>query len=232
MEIAKTDALIRGYVSQANKPFFFRAPGGNFFRRDMPEEVKSLDEINKDLSKYIGPFFWDVSGDVENVCLKENAEKCGDYYMAQIRRKGRSHGIIILAHDIHEKTRTMLLGDGKYPGIISLMKREGFKFVHLDKYPAALSKFGNVPKNEFGEVAFKADQVAEKTYSFNVKVKGAARIEVFIDRLQQPLFTGSGSTIQSKRAITSGGERIFTIKGFDASNKQIAQGSRSIDLPY
>jgi hypothetical protein len=232
MEIAKTDALIRGYVSQANKPFFFRAPGGNFFRRDMPEEVKSLDEINKDLSKYIGPFFWDVSGDVENVCLKENAEKCGDYYMAQIRRKGRSHGIIILAHDIHEKTRTMLLGDGKYPGIISQMKREGFKFVHLDKYPAALSKFGNVPKNEFGEVAFKADQVAEKTYSFNVKVKGAARIEVFIDRLQQPLFTGSGSTIQSKRAITSGGERIFTIKGFDASNKQIAQGSRSIDLPY
>ncbi|MBM3381166.1 MAG: polysaccharide deacetylase family protein [Betaproteobacteria bacterium] len=232
MEITKTDALIRGYVTQANKPFFFRAPGGNFFRRDVPEEVKSLNEINKDLSKYIGPFFWDVSGDVEPVCLKESAEKCGDYYMGQIRRKGRSHGLIILAHDIHEKTRTMLLGDGKYPGIIAQMKREGFKFVHLDKYPAALSKFGNVPRNEFGEISFKANRVADKTYNFDVKVKGASKIEVFIDRLQQPLFSGAGNTLQSKQAITTGGQRIFVIKGFDASKKQIAQGSRSIDLPY
>jgi peptidoglycan/xylan/chitin deacetylase (PgdA/CDA1 family) len=232
MEIAKTDALIRGYVTQANKPFFFRAPGGNFFRRDVAEEVKSLTEINKDLSKYIGPFFWDVSGDVEGVCLKETAEKCGGYYMEQIRRKGRSHGIIVLAHDIHEKTRTMLLGDGKYPGIIAQMKREGFKFVHLDKYPAALSKFGNVPRNEFGEVTFKTNRVAEKTYNFEVKVKGASRIEVFIDRLQQPLFSGTGSTLQGKRVITTGGQRIFMVKGFDSTNKQIAQGSRSVDLPF
>ena len=232
MEIQKTDDLISGYVNRANKPFFFRAPGGNFFRRDLPEEVKSLAEVNKNLNKYIGPFFWDVSGDVEPVCLKTTAQKCGDYYMSQIRSKGRAHGLIILAHDIHEKTRVMLLGDEKYPGIIAQMKTEGFKFVHMDKYPSALSKFGSVPSNEFGEVQFKANRTAEKTYKFEVKVKNAARVEVFIDRLAKPLFSGAGSSLESKQNISTGGHRNFLVKGYDSSNRQVAQGSRFIDIPY
>lgn len=232
MEIQKTDDLISGFVTRANKPFFFRAPGGNFFRRDVPEEVKSLQEINKNLSKYIGPFFWDVSGDVEPVCLKATAEKCGEHYMAQIRSKGRAHGIIILAHDIHEKTRTMLLGDGKYPGIIAQMKNEGFKFVHMDKYPAALGKFGTVPANEFGEVKFNAERVDSKTYRFKINVRGASRIEVFIDRLAKPLFSGTGTALESRQVISTGGQRIFLVKGFDGSNRQIAQGNRAVNIPY
>ena len=232
MEIQKTDELIAGYVARANKPFFFRAPGGNFFRRDVPEEVKSLSDINKNLSKYIGPFFWDVSGDVEPVCLNSSAQKCGDYYMSQIRSKGRSHGIIILAHDIHEKTRMMLLGDSRYPGIIAQMKSEGFKFVHMDKYPNALGKFGSVPSNEFGEVRFSAQRVEGKVYNFKINVKGATRIEVYIDRLAKPLFSGSGSSVESRQSISTGGQRVFLVKGFDSTQKQIAQGNRSIDIPY
>ncbi|MEY4065074.1 MAG: hypothetical protein RIR26_1282, partial [Pseudomonadota bacterium] len=231
MEIKKTDDLIAGYVNGNNKPFFFRAPGGNFFRREEPEEVKSLEEINKTLGKYIGPFFWDVSGDVEPVCLSITAQKCGEHYMSQIRAKGRNHGIIILAHDIHDKTRKMLLGEGNYSGIIAQMKNEGFKFVHLDKYPAALAKFGNVPTNEFGDVKFEANRSGEKTYNFSASVTGASRMEVFIDRLPRPLFSGAGSSISSTQTISTGGQRVFLIKGYDSSDRLMAQGSRSVDIP-
>jgi peptidoglycan/xylan/chitin deacetylase (PgdA/CDA1 family) len=231
MEIQKTDNLIAGYVTDSKKPFFFRAPGGNFFRRDVPEEVNSLNEINKTLSKYIGPFFWDVSGDVEPVCEKKTPEQCGDYYMAQVRAKGRSHGIIILAHDIHEKTRQMLLGKGTYPGIIAQMKNEGYKFVHMDKYPDVLAKFGPVAANEFGDVAFKFRKDADKTFVLEAAAKNAARVEVFIDRLQKPLFSGDGSKISSRQIISTVGERIFQIKGYDSQNKLIALGNRMVDLP-
>ena len=230
MEIKRTDDLIAKYVNANNKPFFFRAPGGNFFRREMPDEVKSLNEVNKRLGKYIGPFFWDVSGDVEGVCLSTTAQKCGDHYMNQIRSKGRSHGLIILAHDIHEKTRTMLLGNDKYPGIIALMKNEGFKFVHLDKDPAALSRFGNVPSNEYGEVRLSAKKSFDRVYSFVVMVKGASFIEVFVDKLSSPLFSGKGSSIASQQIFSSLGQRNFTIKGFDHTGRQIAQGNRSINI--
>lgn len=231
MEIQKTDNLIAGYVNKSQKPFFFRAPGGNFFRRDVPDEVKSLEEINKTMSKYIGPFFWDVSGDVEPVCEKLTAEKCGDYYMAQIRSKGPSRGLIVLAHDIHEKTRQMLLGSGTYPGIIAQMKKEGFKFVHLDKYPAALAKFGPVPRNEFGEVGLKASQKEGRVFTFDVSAKNAVRIEVYIDRLEKALFAGQGSKITSNQVISKGGPRVFQIKGYDSQNKLIALGSRVVQLP-
>lgn len=230
MEIKRTDDLIAKYVNGANKPFFFRAPGGNFFRREVPEEVKSLSEVNKSLGKYIGPFFWDVSGDVEAVCLRTTAQKCGDHYMEQIRARGRSHGLIILAHDIHEKTRTMLLGNANYPGIIALMKQEGFKFVHLDKNPTALSRFGNVPSNEYGEVKLSAQKSDERVFSFSVSVKGASFIDVFVDKLSKPLFSGKGSSIASQQVFSSLGQRTFTIKGYDQSGRQIAQGSRSINL--
>jgi peptidoglycan/xylan/chitin deacetylase (PgdA/CDA1 family) len=231
MEIKKTDDLIAGYVQKANKPFFFRAPGGNFFRREEPEEVKSLDEVNKTLGKYIGPFFWDVSGDVEPVCEKLTAEKCGDYYLAQIRSKGPKHGIIILAHDIHEKTRQMLLGNGTYAGLIAIMKKEGFKFVHLDKYPSALAKFGPVPSNEFGHVSLAVTQQGAHSFLLDVSSKNAARIEVYIDRLQKPLFAGDGSRVSSRQVISTGGQRVFQIKSFDAQNRLIAMGSRLIQLP-
>jgi len=232
MEIQKTDSLIAGYITARNKPFFFRAPGGNFFRKEVPEEVQSLNEINKTLNKYIGPMFWDVSGDVEPVCADLTAEKCGDYYMDQIRARARSHGVVVLAHDIHEKTRNMLVGAGNYSGIIAQMKNEGFKFVHLDKYPAALSKFGKVPANEFGEVQFDAERSGEKVYNFKVRVKNAVRIEVYIDRLAQPLFKGDGSSISNRQAISNGGRRTFVVKGFDAQNRQVAQGNRSVEIPY
>ncbi|MFZ9520240.1 MAG: polysaccharide deacetylase family protein [Silvanigrellaceae bacterium] len=231
MEIQKTDNLIAGYVNNSRKPFFFRAPGGNFFRRDVPEEVNSLNEINKTLSKYIGPFFWDVSGDVEPVCEKKTAEQCGDYYMAQIKAKGRSHGIIILAHDIHQKTREMLLGKGTYPGIVAQMKNEGFKFVHMDKYPEALAKFGPVAKNEFGDVSFKFRRDGEKTYVMEASARNAARVEVFIDRLQKPLFAGEGARVSSRQVLSTPGERVFQIKGYDSQNKLMALGNRMVELP-
>ena len=230
-EIKKTDDLISGYLQKTNKPAFFRAPGGNFFRREEPEEVKSLNEVNKTLSKYIGPFFWDVSGDVEPVCAKLTAEKCGDYYMAQIRSKGPKHGLIILAHDIHEKTRQMLLGEGTYAGLVAIMKKEGFKFVHLDKNPAALSKFGPVPSNEFGHVSLAVAQQGEKAYQIEASSNNAARIEVFIDRLQKPLFSGTGSRVISRQVISTGGPRVFQIKGYDSQDRLIAQGNRLIQLP-
>jgi peptidoglycan/xylan/chitin deacetylase (PgdA/CDA1 family) len=230
MEIKRTDDLIAKYVNSNRQPFFFRAPGGNFFRRDVPEEVQSLNEVNKSLGKYIGPFFWDVSGDVEGVCLTSTAKQCGDFYMSQIRSKGRAHGIIILAHDIHQKTRTMLLGDGNYPGIIAQMKDEGFRFVHLDKYPAALSKFGTVPANEFGEVRLSAKKTNDNTFSISVDVRGAARIEVFVDKLSRPLFSGSGASITRQQVFSTLGQRVFTVKGFDKNDRQIAQGNRAVML--
>lgn len=231
MEIQKTDNLIAPYVNKNNDPFFFRAPGGNFFRRELPEEVNSLNELNKTLSKYIGPFFWDVSGDVEPVCEKLSAEKCGDHYMAQIRGKGPKHGLIILAHDIHEKTRQMLLGSGTYPGLIAVMKKEGYRFVHMDKYPNALSKFGPVQNNEFGSVSLKATRAEGRAFVIDVTAKNAKRIEVFIDRLQKPLIAGTGSQLSSKQVISTGGQRTFQIKGYDESNNLIALGSRLVDLP-
>jgi peptidoglycan/xylan/chitin deacetylase (PgdA/CDA1 family) len=232
MEIKKTDDLIAGYVNSANKPFFFRAPGGNFFRRNVPSEVSSLAELNKTLNKYIGPFFWDVSGDVEEVCNGLSAAKCGDVYMSQIRAKGQRQGIIILAHEIHEKTRQMLIGNDSYPGIVNIMKREGYNFVSLDKYPDALSKFGPVPGNEFGEIKFDVNQGDGRTFKIDVNVKDAARVEVFIDRLQRPFFTGDGPQISSQQTISSGGQRVFQIKGYDKENKLVALGRRVVAIPF
>ncbi len=230
-EVADADKVMSKMIDTQRKPYFFRAPGGNFFRAGNAGEMASLNELNKVMGKYIGPFMWDVDGDVNPGPCQQGALACRNFYYDQVK-SNRRNGLIILAHDIHQMTRDMLLGTSAWPGLIDRLKAEGFTFVALDKYPAALEKFGTVPKREFGNVTFFTENASSANYKFNIQVPNAARIEVWIDRKSDgPLFGAHGSEIKGKEfKFQNTGTRIFTIKGFDASNKLIALGTRTVNI--
>lgn len=229
-EILSTDNLIKPLVEKQNKPFLFRAPGGNFFRPNYPQEVQQLAAVNAVLSKYIGPFFWDVDGDVNPGPCAKGVDQCKEFYLSQVRALGKSRGIIILAHDIHEKTRKMLLGYDNNEGLVSILKREGYTFVHMDKDPAALGKYGNVPANQVGDVTFEITDQGNNVYELNAEIPNAVKIEISIDRFAGAFAQGDGTQLKVARKISTKGPRVFVITGYDEAGKVIAKVTRQVTL--
>lgn len=227
-EIQKADDVLKPYIKAQNKPYLFRAPGGNFFRSNISQEVQDLATVNQHYSKYIGPFWWDVDGDVNPGPCQSGWKSCLNSYVSNTVSVGNSHGVIVLAHDVSSLTRQMLRGDSSTPGYIAQMKSAGFKFVAMDKYPDALSKFGDVPANEFGNPKLVATKVGAATYSFAIDVPTAARIDVHVNGLATPLFSGVGSHLDAQQKFSSTGNRVFKVRGFDAQNKLIAYGVRTV----
>lgn len=231
-EIADADKLLAPLIKAQNKPFLFRAPGGNFFRKGVSNEPAQLAKVNESLSKYIGPFFWDVDGDVNPGPCNGGAQACNDFYVSQSKARGVNRGLIVLAHDVVAKTRTMLLGTSSFPGYIARMRAAGFKFVAMDKYPADLEKFGHVPSREIGVVSMKTTKVTPTKFRFQISVEGATRLEVKIDGLEKPLFLSESGTLDTEREFLKKGNRFLTITGFDAAGKVVGLGVRQffIDL--
>lgn len=228
-EVMEADKVLAP-LYQINSPkfYFFRAPGGNFFRQGNSAEIAELAEVNRAASKYVGPVRWDVDGDVnpgsDGGCSNSDASGCRDIYMRQIRALGNA-GIVVLAHDVHAKSRDMI------KMLVADLKAEGYKFVALDKSPNTVAAVGQVSVNasnqEFGTTAFSSARKGPRQYAYEVKAPGAARIEVWIDRkTDAPLFAGAGDVLRASYTFTSTGSRFFTIKGFAADGKLIAQAMR------
>lgn len=231
-EIADADKLLAPLIKTQNKPFLFRAPGGNFFRKGVSNEPAQLAAVNESLSKYIGPFFWDVDGDVNPGPCDGGAQACNEFYISQSKARGASRGLIVLAHDVVAKTRTMLVGTAGFQGYIARMRAAGFKFVAMDKSPTDLQKFGNVPSREIGVVSMKTTKVSPTKFRFEISVEGATRLEVKIDGLEAPLFKADSGTLDTEREFQKKGNRFLTITGFNAAGKVVGLGVRQffIDL--
>lgn len=118
---------------QPTQRLYFRAPYGVW--RSAHAETLNADP---ELSKYIGPIYWDVGGrnrtdeDGELVaaadweCWKDDisAEDCGDGYLREIRRL---NGGVVLLHDLRQRTADMVAA--MVPSLIA----EGFTFITLDE---------------------------------------------------------------------------------------------------
>lgn len=218
-QILDADKVIAPHIVKQNAPFLFRAPGGNFFRRS-PDETGDLAEVNAVLSRYIGPFRWDVSGDADGCA--NNPSACLSAYISQTEARAQSEGVIVLAHDAVLPTHNWIL---KY---IDTMKARGYTFVALDAYPDKLAQYGTVPKNEVGmtNVTFTVTAGKNGSSHFSVSVANAAHVELYIDGLSAPLFKESAAKLEADRVISTKGVRQFLIKGYDAQGKLIGRSVR------
>jgi peptidoglycan/xylan/chitin deacetylase (PgdA/CDA1 family) len=221
-----------------NKPsfFFFRAPGGNFFRDGRNDELAELAEVNRVASQYVGPVRWDVDGDVNPVSNggcgtgQLTPRRCADIYLNQtLSLRSRGHGVVILAHDIHAGSREMI------KLLVEDLRAEGFRFVALDKDKASVAKIGKVKPNdqqqeEFGDATFSSLDLGGGSYRLIATAPNAARTQIFIDRLSSPLKEAAGDTLDFTQTFTSLGTRFFTIRAFDADGKQIANLGRSLSV--
>lgn len=229
-EVGNADKILNPYMNANRQPFLFRAPYGDFTRGGQ-SMVNRLNGSG-DLSKYIGPIFWNIGGELTSTysadwaCWGQNVsvDRCADGY---IRETLALDGGIMLTHDIHSQTVDMLTGanvTGKNPNRRSLileLQDRGFKFVAMDKDPQKLSQYGNVPGNMFGTVYFSANSVAASRMQIRVQAPEATRLEVWIDRLNdRPLFTEDnydGSERIYTRDFSVTGNRIVTVKGYRGS---------------
>ena len=126
-EILAADKVISKWAK--NGTFFFRAPGGAFDSSDA-----SVTDI-PELKKYVGPFFWDIGGELtathsaDWACWSNgvSVSDCADGYMNEIHDRG---GGIVLMHDIHDKSVDMFINH-VYPRL----KSEGYSFLNLDEVP-------------------------------------------------------------------------------------------------
>lgn len=229
-EVGNADRILNSYMNPNRQPFLFRAPYGDFTRGGQTM-VNRLNGSG-DLSKYIGPIFWNIGGELTSTysadwaCWGRNVsiDRCADGYL---RESLDLDGGIMLTHDIHSQTVDMLTGTnvgGTNPGRRSLIRElqsRGFKFVAMDKDPQKLSQYGTVPGNMFGTVFFNATNVAASRMQIRIQAPEATRLEVWIDRLNdRPLFNNDnydGSEQVYTRDFSVTGNRIVTVKGYRGS---------------
>jgi peptidoglycan/xylan/chitin deacetylase (PgdA/CDA1 family) len=151
-ELARTDAIIRGFVT--SNRMFFRAPYGNWrdidpeTGKDMPNSIVA-DALNRcgQFPDYVGPINWDiVASDWEFWRRGRSAEACAGAYLNEIRRVGRG---IVLMHDSSEQEE-MRAGNRAMQAtalMVPMLKDWGFCFVRLDEVPevrSAMASGGNL----------------------------------------------------------------------------------------
>lgn len=143
-ELARTDAIIRPYVS--GKVTFFRAPYGNW--REKKEDSREdrnvsvvADILNRSghFENYVGPVNWVISAaDYDFWQRGASAEDCARAYLDRIERIGRG---IVLMHDSSDdqavKQRNRAMQTTKL--LVPVLKEKGYRFVRLDALPQVRS---------------------------------------------------------------------------------------------
>jgi peptidoglycan/xylan/chitin deacetylase (PgdA/CDA1 family) len=144
-ELAKTDALIRSYVSA--RPVFFRPPYGNWRQKEPPDyqkdksksivaEILSQSEMFQD---YVGPVNWDISAaDYDFWRRGASAKECAAAYLQKIERFGKG---IVLMHDSSEEEAVRLNNRTLETTqlIVPILKERGYHFVRLDRVPQVIT---------------------------------------------------------------------------------------------
>jgi peptidoglycan/xylan/chitin deacetylase (PgdA/CDA1 family) len=119
-----------------NARFYFRAPYGSW----RPAFAEALN-ADPDLSKYVGPIYWDVGGQIsfsaDGYVLSAadwecwhrgwDAATCAKGYLREIRRE---NGGVVLMHCIHAQSAALVAA------VVPPLIEEGYTFVRLDQMPA------------------------------------------------------------------------------------------------
>jgi hypothetical protein len=132
--VADTDAIIAQY--QPSGPWLLRPPYGAW-----NPNVSSA--VNESFSKYVGPVFWDVGGELTAThgadwdCWAHgiSVQQCAQLYLNEMRDRGRG---IILMHDVHDPSVDMAK-------IIVETMSSSVKFVPLTTVPSIASALGLDP---------------------------------------------------------------------------------------
>lgn len=115
--------------------FYFRAPYG--YWKSAHAGILNADP---ELSRYVGPIFWDVGGDIamsrdgyvmsaadwECWRIKWSAKTCAKGYLREIRRKD---GGVVLMHSIQVNSAALVRE------VVPALIEEGYRFVRLDQVP-------------------------------------------------------------------------------------------------
>lgn len=238
-EVSQADRHLAKYTERMKTPFFFRAPYGDFFRGGS-SDTNRVSRLNSrsDLSKYIGPIFWDVGGTLTNRYSADWAcwgsvslERCLDGYIKETEDKCTTKGCVVLMHDERNATVDMISGangtglNPKGLSYVKEMRARGFKIVSLNQYPEAVAKFGRVPDQDFGVVTLNPSELGEQKVKFEVTAAGANKLELWVDGLNSPLITNSqynGGKFDTEYTFSSTGSRYIIVRGYK-NDKLIAQ---------
>ena len=134
-EFLETHRLIAKYIGDG--PFFFRPPYGHW----SPEVAKNINAC-PDAANYTGPILWDFDERDWHVgqwngWRKWTAERCGNAYLAQIRK--RQKGIVLLHSSCgiaDESPKTLRLNANRYEvtrWLVPRLKDDGFAFRRIDQ---------------------------------------------------------------------------------------------------
>lgn len=133
--VADTDRIIAQY--QPGGPWLLRPPYGAW-------DADAMNAVNGTaMSKYVGPIFWDVGGQLTDshgadwACWGNglSVETCAQRYMNEMRDRGRG---VILMHDVHGKTVDMT------KQIVNAMQGSA-SFVPLTSAPSIAAATGLIP---------------------------------------------------------------------------------------
>ncbi len=116
-------------------PKFFRAPYGGW----RPDHARILN-ADPELSKYIGPVYWDEGGQVRLSqddyimsasdwgCWRRgwDAETCAKGYVREI---WRNDGGVVLMHCIHKESAALVAA------VVPKLQADGFRLIRLDQVP-------------------------------------------------------------------------------------------------
>lgn len=153
-EIMKTDEVIAPYIAESQKQFaypvsFFRPPYGAFTALG-ESNIAKVNERGG--SKYVGPIFWEIGGELANgfsadwACWgKVDIPTCQAGYVREAKARGQG---IILVHDVHNRTVDMLMGGPGRKGLIEELRDEGFTFVGLREHDDAIQRLAGRPATE------------------------------------------------------------------------------------
>lgn len=151
--------------------YFFRPPYGAWGGSEFSKVVNSKASLG--LNKYIGPVWWNIGGILDlpyaadYACWPEKMDlaSCGKGYIAEAKAR---KGGVVLAHDVYEETMKMFVGDSSYPGLISEFRKNGFKFVALDKNKSLIEKLSRITSPEFSIIDCKISSVTNDVVTGNV----------------------------------------------------------------
>lgn len=149
-EVARTDSLIRPYVTSA--VVFLRAPYGNWRQKKAPDSDEDRDTsivadvLNRSgrFRDYLGPVNWDISAaDYDYWKRGASGEECARAYLDKIDRLGRG---IVLLHDGSEdadvRARNRVLQATRL--MVPALKAKGYCFVGLEEVPQVRSALAAV----------------------------------------------------------------------------------------